>query len=71
MFDQLQDFFLKTQIWEDRYNRSDALIHKLSIAFKIQTSGRQSLWSGRANYIYENCVHKINHLDDHPLGLDA
>jgi hypothetical protein len=39
----------KTQIWEDHCNRLDdvdshldALIHKASIAFKIQTSGRAS-----------------------------
>jgi len=37
----------KTQIWEDHWNRLDdvdsrpnALIHKASIAFKIQTSGQ-------------------------------
>jgi hypothetical protein len=43
----------QTQIWEDCCNRSDdvdscpdALIHKASIAIQIQTSGRQSAWSG-------------------------
>jgi hypothetical protein len=47
----------KTQIWKDCCNRlddadsrPDALIHKASIAFKIQTSGCQSSWSGRASY---------------------
>jgi hypothetical protein len=42
-------FLSKTQIWEDRCNRPDdvdshldTLIDKASIAFKIQTSGRQS-----------------------------
>jgi hypothetical protein len=47
-------FLSKTQIWEDRCNCSndvdsgpDALIHKASHAFKIQTSGRQPSWSGR------------------------
>jgi len=41
------EFFSQTQIWEDRCNcpndvdsRPDALIHKASITFKIQTSGR-------------------------------
>jgi len=41
-------FLSKTQIWEDRCKRPDdvdslpdALIHKASCAFKIQTSGRQ------------------------------
>jgi hypothetical protein len=48
-------FLSKTQIWEDRCNRPDdvdsrpvELIHKASIAIQIQTSGRQSSWSGRA-----------------------
>jgi hypothetical protein len=42
---QTMRFLSKTQIWEDRYNRPDdvdsrpdTLIHKASIAFKIQTS---------------------------------
>jgi hypothetical protein len=68
----------KTQIWEDRCNRPndvdscpDALIHKAICAFKIQTSGRQHSWSGPASYIYGNCVHQINRLDDHSFGLDA
>jgi hypothetical protein len=45
-------FLSKTQIWEDHCNRpedvdsrKDALIHKASRAFKIQTSGLQSSWS--------------------------
>jgi hypothetical protein len=45
-------FLSKTQIWEVRCNRPDdvesrpnALIHKASITFKIQTSRRQSSWS--------------------------
>jgi hypothetical protein len=64
-------FLSKTQIWEDSCNRPDdvnsrldALIHKASHAFKIKMSGGQSSWSGRATYIYGNCVHQINHLDD-------
>jgi hypothetical protein len=68
----------KTQLWEDHCNCSDdvnsrpnALIHKASITFKIQTSGRQSSWSRRASIRYGNCVHQINRLDDHPLGLDV
>jgi len=47
----------KTQIWEDHCNcpddvdsRPNALIHKASIAFKIQMSGRQFSWSGRSSY---------------------
>jgi hypothetical protein len=71
-------FLSKTQIWEERYNRPnnvdsrpDALIHKASRAFKIQTSGRQSSWSGRASYLDGKCVHLINRLDDHSFGPDA
>jgi hypothetical protein len=71
-------FLSKTQIWEDRCNRPDdvdsrpdVLIHKASIAFKIQTSGRQSSQSGRANIIYENYVRLINRPVDHSLGPDA
>jgi hypothetical protein len=51
------EFISKTQIWEDHCNRLDdvdshldALIHKASRAFKIQTSGPQPSWSGRASY---------------------
>jgi hypothetical protein len=47
----------KTQIWEVCCNRPDALIHKASIAFKIQTSGRACIR-------YGNCVHQINRPDD-------
>jgi hypothetical protein len=75
---QIMRFLSKTQIWEDRCNRlddvdsrPDALIHKASIAFQIQTFERQSSWSGRASYLYGNCVHLINHPDDHFLGPDA
>jgi hypothetical protein len=72
------EFLSKTQIWEDRCNRlddvdsrPDMLIHKASIPFKIQTSGRQSSWSGHASIIYGNCMYQINRLDDHSLGPDA
>jgi hypothetical protein len=61
----------KTQIWEDRCNRLDALIHKASRAFKIQTSRRQPSWSRHASYLYGNCVHQINHPNDHSLVLDS
>jgi hypothetical protein len=68
----------KTQLWKDRCNHPndvdfhlDTLIHKVSIAFKIQMSGRQSSWSGHASIRYGNCVHQINHQDDHPFGSDA
>jgi hypothetical protein len=71
-------FLSKTQIWEDCCNRSDdvesrpnGLIHKASIAFKIQTSGRQSSWFGRASIRYGNYVHQINRPDDHSFGPDA
>jgi len=68
----------KTQIWEDRCNRPDdvdssldALIYKASITFKIQTSGCQSSWFGRAIIRYGNCMHQINRPDDHSIGPDA
>jgi hypothetical protein len=71
-------FLSKTQIWENSCNRSDdvnshsdALIHKVSWAFKIQTFGNQSSWSGRASYIYGNCMHQINRPNDHSCGPDA
>jgi len=67
---QTMRFLSKTQIWEDRCNRSGVLIHKASIAFKIKTSGCQSSWSERASIIYGNCKHQINRLDDHSLGPD-
>jgi hypothetical protein len=47
VFNQLWDFFSKTQIWKNCCNRlddvcscSDALIHKASCAFKIQSFGQ-------------------------------
>jgi hypothetical protein len=46
-------------------------IHKASRAFKIQTSGHQSSWFGRASYIYGNCVHQINRPEDHSYGPDV
>jgi hypothetical protein len=75
---QASGFLSKTQLWEDHCNRpddvdsrQDALIHKASIAFKIQTSGRQSAWSGRASIKYGNCMHQINRPGDHPLVLTS
>jgi hypothetical protein len=75
---QTSGFLSKTQLWEDRYNRPDdmdsrpnALIHKVSIAIQIQTSGQRSSWSGRACIRYGNCVHQINRPDDHPPGPDT
>jgi hypothetical protein len=65
MFDQTSGILSKTQIWEDRYNCPDALIHKAIIAIQIQMSGRQSAWSGRACIRNGNCVHQINRPDDH------
>jgi hypothetical protein len=77
VFDQLWDFLTK-HIWEDCCNRPDdvdscpdALIQKAKLRFKIQTSGRQPSWFGRASYLYGNSVHLINRPDDHYLGLDA
>jgi hypothetical protein len=49
----------------------DVLIQKESHEFKIQTSGRQPSWSGRASYLYGNCVHLINRPDDHSFGSEA
>jgi len=68
----------KTQIWEDCCNypdnvdsRPESLIHKTSHAFKIQRSGSYPSWSGRASYLYGNCVHLINRPDEQSLGPDA
>jgi hypothetical protein len=77
VFNQLWDFFSKTQIWEDSCNRPDdvdsqpdALIHKASRAFKIHTFERRSSWSRPASFIYENCVHQIHRPDDRCHVLD-
>jgi hypothetical protein len=64
-------FLSKTQIWEDRCNRPDALIHKASITIQIQTSRLQSALSGRPCIKYGNCVHQFNSPDDHPSSPDA
>jgi hypothetical protein len=48
-----------------------AFIWKLLAAVEIQTSGCQSAWSGRACIRYGNCVHQINHFDNHPIGPDV
>jgi hypothetical protein len=71
-------FLSKTQIWEDScsrlddvFSRPDALIHKASHAFKVQSSGRQYSWSRRSSFIYRNCVYQINHPDDRCYGPDA
>jgi hypothetical protein len=71
-------FLSKTQIWEDNCNRPDdvdsrpdALIYKASPAFKIQTFGRLSSWSGIASFIYGNYVHQINCPDDRCCGPDT
>jgi hypothetical protein len=68
---QASGFLSKTQLWEVRCNHPDALIHKASIPFKIQTSGHQSSWSECASIRYGNCVHQINRPNDHPLCPDA
>jgi hypothetical protein len=39
------------------------LIHKARIAIQIQSSGRQSAWSGRTFNKYGNCVFNFNHPD--------
>jgi len=78
VFDQLWDFFPKTHLWEDSWNRldnvfscSDALLHKASRVFKVQPSGHQSSCFGCSSFIYENCVHQFNRLDDSLHGPDA
>jgi hypothetical protein len=70
---QASGFLSKTQLWKDCCNylddvdyRPDMLIRKASIAIQIQMSERQLAWSGRACIKYGNCVHQINHPDDHP-----
>jgi hypothetical protein len=75
---QASGFLSKAQLWEDPCNRLDnvdsrpgALIHKASIAFKIQTSGHKSALSGRPCFRYGNCVHQINNPDDHSPGPDV
>jgi hypothetical protein len=40
-------------------------------AYQVKPSGRQPSWSGRSSFIYGNCVHQFNRLDDHPPGPDA
>jgi len=71
-------FISKTQIWEDSCNSlddvdslPDALIYKASYAFKVQLSGRQYSWSGRSSFIFGNCVHQINNLDNRCYSPDA
>jgi hypothetical protein len=71
-------FLSKTQIWEDHCNHPDdvdslpdMLIHKTSIAFKFQTSKRQSSWSEHKSIRYGNCVHQINRPDDHSFCPNA
>jgi hypothetical protein len=78
VFDQALGFLSKTQIWEDCCNLPDdvdscpnALIHKASIVIQIQTSGCQSAWFGSAYIKYGNCVHHINHPNDHQHGPNA
>jgi hypothetical protein len=75
---QTSRFLSKIELWEDCCNRPDdvdslpdALIHKASIAIQIQTSGRQSSWSGHVTIRYGNCVHQIYRPDEHPPGPDA
>jgi hypothetical protein len=58
-------FSSKTKIWEDNCNRpnnvcshSDAILDKASHAYKVQLSGRQYPWSGRASVNMEIECHK-------------
>jgi hypothetical protein len=44
-------------------SRPNALIHKARIAIQIQSSRRQSAWSGRTFNRYGNCVFNFNLLD--------
>jgi hypothetical protein len=39
--------------------------------YQVQPSGRQPSRSGRSSFIYGNCVHQFNRLDDHPPGPDS
>jgi hypothetical protein len=75
---QVERFFSKTQIWEDRCSRPDdvcsrpdALLHKASPAYKVQLTKRQSSWSGCSSFIYGNFVHQFNHSDVSFHGPDA
>jgi hypothetical protein len=40
VFDKHYGFSLKTQLWEDDYNRLDDVLHKASRAYKVQPSRR-------------------------------
>jgi hypothetical protein len=71
-------FLSKTEIWEDSCNcpedvdsRPDEIIHKVSRAFKIQTSERRSSWSGHGSFIYGNCMQQIHRPDDSLHGPDV
>jgi hypothetical protein len=77
VLDQLWDFFLK-----HRYGKITATVRTMwilvrtcssirQVAHSNQTSGRRSSWSGRASFIYGNCVHQIHRLDDRCHGSDT
>lgn len=71
-------FLSKTQIWKDSSNRLDdvdscldALIYKGSRALEVQPSVLQYSWFRHSSFIYGNCVHQINRLDDSFYGPNA
>jgi hypothetical protein len=75
---QIERFLSKTQIWEDNcnrlddvYSRLDILLHKASRAYKVQPSRRQSSLSGCLSFMYENCVHQLNHPNTSLYGPDT
>jgi hypothetical protein len=43
----------QTQIWEDSYNRPDAVLNKASRVEEVQPSRRKTQWSGRSDLIME------------------
>jgi hypothetical protein len=78
LFDKHWGFYFKTKLWEDDCNcpddvwsYPDDVLSKASHPYKVQSSGRQSSWSGRSSIIYGNCVHQFNCLDISLQGPDA
>jgi hypothetical protein len=71
VFDKHWGFSLKTQLWEDGYNRPDDVLHKASRTYKVQQFGHQFSWSGRTSIIYGNYVHQFNRPEINLQGPDA
>jgi len=53
------------------YSYPDAILDKSSLAYKVQTSGHQTSWSGRSSLIYGNYVHQFNRQDIRLHGPNA